>query len=185
MRSENDESLFRLLGKDLSRFDHSCLLNGIKQYIIPKGRTFPYVFWLRVVQCSRHKWYTRWTVGVVAYIILRHMEFKYGIHINPNIHIGGGLYVVHGGSVHLNCLSIGENFTVFHGVTLGTLNGQKPTVGNNVTVYTNSVVVGGITLHDNAIVGALSYVSHDVPKDTVVAGAPAKAILGTRKKTHD
>ncbi len=167
---------FSLLYSDLKRYGYPSIGLCLKQYFLPRGGSFPYVFWLRVVQCARRSRLSRWTIAILAYPMLRHFEFKYGIHANPNIRIGGGLLIVHGGGVHLNCSSIGRNLTIYHGVTLGDQDGKLPIVGDDVTVYPNSVVVGGINIGNRATIGALSYVSHDVAADVVVAGAPAQII---------
>lgn len=170
------ENFCRLVRADLSRLGRCSVRLFLLSYFIPRGGAFPYCFWFRVVQCSRRIKWMKWTIAILAYPILRHFEFKYGIHANPNIQIGGGLLIAHGGGVHLNCSSIGRNLTVYQGVTFGVQDGERPTVGDDVTVYPNSVVVGGIIIGNRATIGALSYVSHDVEADTVVAGAPAHII---------
>lgn len=105
------------------------------------------------------------------------MEYKFGISISTNIKIGGGLHIKHGGSVYINVTSIGKNFTCYQSVTLGVdKNNNKPSIQDNVTVFTGSVVYGNIILKDNSIIGANSVVNKDVPKYTFVAGAPAKII---------
>lgn len=80
--------------------------------------------------------------------------------------------------VFLNVISIGDNFTVLQNVTFGKrfAGDGIPIVGNNVTVCTNSVICGEITLHDGCTVGANSYVNKDVPERCLVAGSPAKII---------
>ena len=176
------DSFIALVKSDLLRLDTVSIGSFLRHYFIPRGGTFPYVFWLRVVHCARRHWLSKWTFGMLAYPILRHYEFKYGIHANPNIVIGGGLLVVHGGSVHLNCRKIGKNLTVYHCVTFGVQDGGLPCVGDNVTVYPNSVIVGDVSLGNEAIVGALSYVAHDVPTKCLVVGSPARVIRDLDKK---
>lgn len=165
-----------LVKSDLARLGPVSFRSFLKHYFVPRGGSFPYVVWLRVEQCLRRGGWIKRFLGAVFYVIYRHYEFKYGIHANPNIQIGGGLLIAHGGGVHLNCSSIGRNLTVYQGVTFGVQDGERPTVGDDVTVYPNSVVVGGIIIGNRATIGALSYVSHDVAADTVVAGAPAHII---------
>lgn len=169
-------SILHEITQDISRIAKPSFRKAISLYLFPRGGTFPYIFWFRVLQfCRLHKIF-KWTLGLFVYPIYRYYEFKYGIHINPNIEIGEGLFVVHGGNVHLNCERIGKNLTVYQGVTFGIHEGRRPIVGDNVTVYPNSVIVGGVTIEDNATIGALSYVSHDVMSGTIVAGAPAKVL---------
>lgn len=75
---------------------------------------------------------------------------------------------------------IGKNCTIHQNVTIGT--GGKfneclyPTIGDNVIIYTGAVVIGGITIEDNAIIAANSVVRTNVKKNTLVAGVPAKFI---------
>lgn len=166
----------KVIGADLRRLTNVSIWSLIRLYVMPRGTSFPYIFWLRVLQMCRRYWILRWTFGLIVYPIYRHFEFKYGIHANPNVDIGEGLCIVHGGNVHLNCDSIGKNLTVYQGVTFGVHDGSRPIVGDNVTVYPNSVIVGGIKIGDNATIGALSYVSHDVPPGTTVIGCPAHEI---------
>ena len=170
------DGFFALVKADLARLGSVSLGSLIRHYLVPRGDSFPYIFWLRVEQCLRRGGWIKRFWGVVFYPIYRHYEFKYGIHANPNIEIGGGLCVVHGEGVHLNCECIGKNLTVYQGVTLGIQNGNRPVVEDDVTIYPNAVIVGGVRLGKGGVVGALSYVSHDVPDGVTVVGAPAHAI---------
>ena len=91
--------------------------------------------------------------------------------------VGNGFKVLHPNGVYLNCRAIGENFTCYHNVTIGSKRGVGiPSVGNNVTVYAGAVIIGNVTLHDGCVVAANAFVNHDVEANTVVAGVPAKVI---------
>lgn len=165
-----------LVKSDLARLGPVSFRSFLKHYFVPRGGSFPYVVWLRVEQCLRRGGWIKRFWGAVFYVIYRHYEFKYGIHANPNIEIGAGLLVVHGEGVHLNCERIGANLTIYQGVTLGIQDGKCPIVEDDVTIYPNAVIVGGVRLGKGCVVGALSYVSHDVPDGVTVVGAPAHAI---------
>jgi serine acetyltransferase len=91
--------------------------------------------------------------------------------------IGGGIIIPHWGRIILNANKIGSNLYVFHNVVIGNdyVRG-KPTIGSNVFIGTNSVILGDITIGDNVIVGACSFVNSDVPSNSMVAGNPAKVI---------
>lgn len=149
--------------------------------LYPQGSTFPHDVWFRILQFSKKRKLTKYSVGLFVYLIERHYSLKYGVYINSNIEIGPGLKVVHPDGAFLNCKKIGNNLTVFPGVMLGakgdnmTIKGV-PEVGNNVTVYTGAVIVGNVTLHDGCVVGANSYVDKDVPENAIVAGLPAHVI---------
>ena len=75
---------------------------------------------------------------------------------------------------------IGENVTIYHGVTLGGVSLDKgkrhPTVGNNVIIGAGAKVLGNITIGDNSKIGANSVILKDIPKDSVAVGVPGKII---------
>lgn len=91
--------------------------------------------------------------------------------------IGKGLVIWHGYSTVLNAISIGEDFQVWHNVTIGKkttseLN-DKPIIGNNVSICTGAVVIGKIVVGDNSIVGANATVVKDIPKNSTAIGVAA------------
>lgn len=94
--------------------------------------------------------------------------------------IDSGLIIYHGYSTIIHATKIGKNFSTYQNVTIGrgkNINERyTPIIGDNVTVYTGSVVVGGITIGDNVTIGAGSIVIKDIPSNCVVAGNPAKVI---------
>jgi len=173
-----DDSFIILIKKDLSRLCKPCLSGFLKEYFFPRGNTFRYLFWFRLMQAIKKNKISKLIFGFPVYIIFRHYEYKYGIHANTNIKIGGGLKIVHGDCVYINCKEIGENFTIYQGVTTGVLKdtGDLPLIKDNVKICTNSVVCGDIVLENNCCVGANSFVNCNVESSTLVAGCPAKVI---------
>ena len=89
--------------------------------------------------------------------------------------IGEGLVIYHGHGTVIAPYSIGKNFSVYQGVTIGrnAKPGREinnPIIGDNVTVFTNAVVAGGITIGDNVTIGAGAVVMKDVPANSIVMG---------------
>lgn len=172
-----NKNCLELIKSDLSRLGNVSIKNFLVQYFIPRGNTFPYMVWLRIAHASRKTKLMKYTVGLLTYAIFRHYEFRYGIHANLDIYIGEGFRVVHGEGVFLNCSYIGDNVTIFQGVTCGSNHGNgEPYLDDGVSIYPGAVVVGKIVLNKNCTVRANSYVSHNVEAESVVAGLPAKRI---------
>lgn len=90
--------------------------------------------------------------------------------------IGRSFHQEHAFGTTLNAESIGDNFFCLHGITIGKKNEKRPVIGNNVTIYAHAIIIGDIKIGDNAIIGAGSVVTKDVPANAVVAGNPAKII---------
>lgn len=93
--------------------------------------------------------------------------------------VAGGVNCYHPYATVINANSIGENFQFRNGLTIGNKNNdnsQVPTIGDNVTVGANVVIIGKINIGNNVIVGAGALVVKDVPNNCVVAGNPARII---------
>ena len=106
---------------------------------------------------------------------------KRNIYISNPLNIGKCFTIVHPLSIVIgNGVIIGDNVKIFHCVTIGQKNNQYPIIGNNVTIYPHSIVLGGIRIGNNSIIGAGSVVIDSVPENSIVAGNPAK-ILKTNK----
>lgn len=76
-------------------------------------------------------------------------------------------------------VELGKNCTIYQNVTIGTKNtddyknAKYPVIGNNVTIYPNSIIIGDVHIGDGAIIGAGSLVLSDVEPGSIVAGVPA------------
>lgn len=90
--------------------------------------------------------------------------------------IGAGLQLAHPYSTILNAEAIGTNVYVNHLVTIGEKNGIKPIIGNNVQLNAGCIVIGHVSIGDNAIIGAGAVVVKDIPKNAIAVGNPARII---------
>lgn len=94
--------------------------------------------------------------------------------IATNMKVAPGFMCIHPFATTVNAESIGKNFIVRNNVTIGNnKSGDRPTIGDNVSINANSVVIGKITIGNNVIVGAGSVVTKSVPDNCVVVGNPA------------
>jgi len=105
-----------------------------------------------------------------------------GIEIHPGAALGDGLFIDHGSGVVIGeTAEIGENVTIYQGVTLGGTGKETgkrhPTVGDNVVIGAGSHLLGSIKVGDNVKVGAGSVVVHDVPSDSTVVGNPGRPVI--------
>ena len=105
-----------------------------------------------------------------------------GIEIHPGAKIGKSFFIDHGMGVVIGETSeIGDNVTIYHGVTLGgtsfTRGKRHPTIEKNVTIGAGAKVLGPLTVGANSKVGANSVVITDVPPNSTVVGVPGKTAL--------
>jgi serine O-acetyltransferase len=108
------------------------------------------------------------------------IEILTGIAIPRNCEIGGGLYFPRFGGIILSHGSIGEDCTIEHCVTIGSSmkGGERgyPTIGDRVHIGAQSIIVGKITIGDDAVICPGSFVTRSVPAQAMVAGNPAKIV---------
>ena len=104
-----------------------------------------------------------------------------GIEIHPGAKIGKRLFIDHGmGIVIGETVTIGDNCTIYHGVTLGGTGKDKykrhPDLGNNVVVGAGAKILGPIKIGNNVKIGANAVILKEVPDNSTVVGVPGKLI---------
>lgn len=129
-------------------------------------------------------------VPVVPRLVSHLGRFLTGIEIHPGAKIGTSFFIDHGmGVVIGETTVIGNNVTLFQGVTLGGTGKEKgkrhPTLGNNIVVGVGAKVLGNINIGDNVKIGANSVVLESVPPDATVVGVPGRIVKqGGRRLTE-
>ena len=138
----------------------------------------------------------RYNLKFLARLIMHFARIFTGIEIHPGAKIGSNFFMDHGlGIVIGETTEIGENVTIYQGVTLGGImpsiesdlqRNQKrhPTIGNNVIIGSGAQILGSITVGDYARIGANSVVSKDVPSNVTVAGVPAREFARSSEKQN-
>lgn len=118
----------------------------------------------------------------IARVISQLNRFFTGVEIHPGAKIGRRFFIDHGmGVVIGETCEIGDNVTIFQGVTLGGTGKEKgkrhPTIRDNALVATGAKVLGSIEVGENSKIGAGSVVLKDVPPNSTVVGIPGKVVI--------
>lgn len=127
-----------------------------------------------------HKLYKKGHFFLARYISQRGVR-KTGIEIHPGARIGKGLFIDHGNGVIIGETAvIGDNVTIYQGVTLGGTgkeHGKRhPTVEDNVMISAGAKVLGSFTIGANSKIGAGSVVLSEVPPGSTVVGVPGRVV---------
>lgn len=120
-----------------------------------------------------------WGVPFLPRVISQFGKWMTGIEIHPGATIGKKFFIDHGmGVVIGETTIIGDNVTLFQGVTLGGTGKEKgkrhPTIKDNVVVGTGAKVLGNIVVGNNVLIGANAVVIRDIPDDSTVVGVPGR-----------
>lgn len=126
----------------------------------------------------------------LARLISQISRFFTGIEIHPGAKIGKNFFIDHGmGVVIGETTIIGDNCTVYQGVTLGGTGKEKgkrhPTLGNNVMVGSGAKVLGPFKVGDNSKVAANAVVLNEVPSNSTVVGIPARSVIKNKESLVD
>jgi len=150
--------------------------------------------WWEVITCypGMHAvWCHRWIAGPLWRADLKWLgrlvsniaRFFTGVEIHPGATIGRRIFIDHGmGIVVGETATIGDDCTLYHGVTLGGVSWDKgkrhPTLANGVTVGAGAKILGPFTVGAGARIGSNSVVVKEVPAGATVVGIPARIVEG-------
>lgn len=130
---------------------------------------FPLMFH---VKCYRNLYYKRLAPWSSIFRIICPQD-KTLIIDGKNMPLGKGVWLEHSFRTIIHAQSIGQHFKVWHNCTIGSKNGELPIIGNNVTVCANAMILGGVTIGDNVVIGAGAVVVKNVPSNCTVIGNPS------------
>lgn len=128
------------------------------------------------------RWFWIHKMYLIGRLISHIGRFLTGIEIHPGARIGKRFFIDHGMGVVIGETSeIGDNVTLYHGVTLGGTTWKKikrhPTIGNNVVIGSGAKVLGPVIIGDNTKIGANSVVVNEIPPNSIVVGIPGKVVF--------
>jgi serine O-acetyltransferase len=126
-----------------------------------------------------------WKLKLLARMLSTVNRFLTGIEIHPGAKIGRRFFIDHGmGVVIGETAEIGDDVTLYHGVTLGGTSLEKvkrhPTLEDGVIVGAGAKVLGPFTVRKNAKIGSNAVVTKEVPEDATAVGSPARIIIKDR-----
>ena len=131
-------------------------------------------------------WFYRHHMYVVARLISHLARFLTGIEIHPGARLGRGVFIDHGmGTVIGETAEVGDNVTMYQGVTLGGTGKEKgkrhPTIEDGVMISAGAKVLGNITVGKGSKIGAGAVVIRSVPPGSTVVGVPGRVV----RQQHD
>lgn len=162
-----------ILLKDLFRYEgENCHYIKVKLKYIFLVPSYTYIFFYRKSKAGHLKYLYRMLLRLTSYIT--HIQIPY------QTQIGEGLYIGHFGSIIVNPDAvIGKNFCISVGTLVGNALGKKkgvPTIGDNVFMGRNSIVIGNVTIGNNVLIAPGAFVNFDVPDNSIVIGNPGQII---------
>lgn len=169
-----------LVYSDLYRITGDAKLTTLIWYVLTGG-TFKYNFWMRTCFYTKNNLILRYSVYPVAFLLLNHFKYKFGISIPHETKIASGFYIGHFGGIVVSRHSIiGKNCNISHGVTIGRVNRGdnkgSPVLGDNIYIGAGAKIIGAVKIGTNVAIGANSVVTKNIPDNSVVIGIPGKVI---------
>ena len=170
----------RIIEADLYRY-HGTRWSGFWRAFLTIP-PFRYTYYLRQCHYYRGDRTIRGRLGLYYNLAwLNHWQHIYGYQISTRAEIGPGLTIAHCGHIIIHSdAKLGRDTNLSVGITIGQTNrGPKrgvPRLGDRVWIGTNSVIVGGITVGNDVMIGPGAYVNFDVPDRAVVVGNPGRIV---------
>lgn len=171
---------FRLLAYDIKNAmkNDPAARNPVEVFLV-----YPFIHSLIHYRIS-HFFYKR-KCFFIARLISQISRMLTGIEIHPGAKIGKGLFIDHGmGVVIGETAEVGDNVTLYHGVTLGgtgkDTGKRHPTIGNNVLIGSGAKILGPIVVGNNVKIGANAVVLKNVPSDCTAVGIPVRIIYNRK-----
>jgi len=169
----NLKKIYEYIKSDYTRYGHKPSLLKILFTVMVGYRLnhrFVFSFWFRLCSC-KNPFY------LLARLLHRKYQVKYGLDIPVRVKIGYGLFIGHGIGIVINDETvIGDNCNLSQFTTIGSNYYRPAVIGNNVYIGPSVCIVENVIIGDNSTIGAGAVVVKDVPENATVAGVPAKVL---------
>jgi len=168
--------MFKQIRRDIqSVFDRDPAAHSVLEVMLSYAGLHA-IWWYRVAH-----WFHKHGLFVTARVLSQLGRHYTGVEIHPGAKIGDGLFIDHGMGVIIGeTAEIGDNVTLFQGVTLGGTGKEcgkrHPTIGNNVLVGAGAKVLGSFTVGDNSLVGSNAVVLKPLEPGSTAVGVPAEVV---------
>lgn len=134
------------------------------------------LIWHRVAH-----WFYRHHMFFIARLLSQLARFFTLIEIHPGAKLGHGILIDHGTGVVIGeTAEVGDNCTIYQGVTLGGVGTQKgkrhPTIGNNVMIGAGAKILGSFEVGDNCNIAANAVLLKPLAENTTAVGIPARPV---------
>lgn len=184
VNTEQDLTLWQLWKEDIA-----CVFDRdpAARHFLEVLTTYPGVHAILIHRISNRLWLANWRYAARLLAFFSRMFTNIDIH--PGATIGRRFFIDHGiGVVIGETAVVGDDCTLYHGVTLGGTSWNKgkrhPTLGNGVLVGAGAKILGAITLGDDVRVGSNSVVVKDAPANSTVIGIPGKIVQTPKDAEH-
>ena len=178
------KKLLELLKADLIRL--LAEVENPSYFDICKKSFNPRFFPVLMIRLSRYFYLNRW-LKFLSPVFTWLNIILFGIEFTPRCEVGCGLLLPHSVGTVIGASKIGNNATIFQGVTLGAISldlgfdpSLRPQIGDNVVVGAGAKILGGLVVGDNVKVGANAVVLYSLDSNATAVGIPARLI---EKKT--
>jgi len=174
--------VFKTLREDINAvFQRDPAVRSILEVVV----CYPGFHALQLHRLAHRVWNFKWYF--IARCISQFSRFVTGIEIHPGARIGSGFFIDHGmGVVIGETAEIGNNCTLYHGVTLGGTSWAKekrhPTLGDDVVIGSGAKVLGPFTVGSGSKIGSNSVVVKEVPEKATVVGVPGRMVLSEEER---
>ena len=160
--------------------DKEAIKQDVLNYNNRKQCNIPLLYLLYIDKYYRNIFYNRIGNIFIRKILKLILKPSNLLSIPDSLVLGGGVLWAHPISTFLNAKKIGQNFSFRQNTTIGNkIDGRNdliPTIGNNVILGANVIIIGDVYIGDNVIIGAGCVVTKDIPDNCVVVGNPMRII---------